>query len=43
MTKEDGWDYRDLVYLINLAQVRVKQETGIDITPEVQIIKNKDV
>lgn len=43
MTKEDGWDYRELLYLIELAQKKVFEHKGISLIPEVRIIKNKDI
>ena len=40
MTKLDNWDYKDLVYLIDLAKQKVLQKFNIEIIPEVRIIKN---
>ncbi len=43
MAEQENWDYRDQLYLIEMAQVKVKQQFWIDLIPEVQIIRNKDV
>jgi UDP-N-acetylmuramate dehydrogenase len=38
MTNTDNWDYKDLIYLIDLAKSRVKEKFGFDLEPEVRII-----
>jgi UDP-N-acetylenolpyruvoylglucosamine reductase len=43
MAEQDNGDYRDQLYLLEMAQVKVKQQFWIDLIPEVQIIRNKDV
>ncbi len=40
MTNTDWWDYKDLLYLIELGQKKVKSKFDIDLMPEVNIIKN---
>ncbi len=35
-----NWDWRDLIYLIDLAKTKVKNKFGIDLEPEVRIITN---
>ena len=36
----DGWTYKDLLQLINLAQEKVKEKFEIDLINEVRIITN---
>lgn len=43
MAEQENGDYRDQLYLLEMAQVKVKQQFWIDLIPEVQIIRNKDV
>lgn len=38
MTNTDNWDYKDLIYLIDLAKIKVKEKFGIELEPEVRII-----
>jgi len=41
MTKLDNWDYKDLLYLVDLAKQKVKNKFWIELHEEVRIIKNK--
>ncbi len=43
MAKSQGWDFRDQLFLIQLAQKKVQEKFWVFLTPEVQIITNKDV
>lgn len=40
MTDKDNWDYRDLLYLIDLAKTKVKEKFNINIQEEVRVISN---
>jgi len=40
MTKNDFWDYKDLLYLIDYVQKTVYDQFQIHLIPEVQIITN---
>lgn len=40
MTNTDNWDYKDLLFLINLAQKKVYENFMVDLIPEVRIIQN---
>lgn len=40
INKKDNWDYKDLLYLIELAKQKVKEQFWIDLQEEVRIIKN---
>lgn len=35
-----NWDWRDLIYMIDLAKTKVKEKFGLDLEPEVRIISN---
>ncbi len=40
MTNKDNWDYRDLLYVMELAQEKVKSEYWFELENEVRILKN---
>lgn len=40
MMNKDNWDYKDLLYLINLAKTKIKEKFNINIQEEVIIIEN---
>jgi UDP-N-acetylenolpyruvoylglucosamine reductase len=41
MTKLDNWDYKDLLFLIDLAKKKVFEKFGIELLEEVRIIRNE--
>lgn len=41
MTKLDNWDYKDLLFLIELAKKKVFEKFGIELLEEVRIIRNE--
>lgn len=43
MTSCENWNYKDLLYLINIAKIKVMEKFSIELQEEVRIIKNEKI